>query len=193
MGRVVDARRNRHRGRAGSSFQRRGRPSAAAGFGLVDVAIALFALLMSAGALFGAVQSALKGSQSNEETARATAVAQAVAESLREAPFDQLLALYGPGGRPGFSVRGLTVRTGDADGLAGEVRFPLVQVNGAFELREDVEDTFLGLPRDLNGDGIDALDHSADYELLPVEIRVEWTSAGGPRLVRLGLLLGRDS
>jgi hypothetical protein len=50
------------------------------------------------------------------------------------------------------------------------------------ELREDVVDTDLGLPRDLNGDGaIDGADHSADYRILPVRVTVSWTGQNGVR------------
>ena len=52
--------------------------------------------------------------------------------------------------------------------------------NGA-ELREDVVNPLLGLPRDLDGDGkIDSVDHSGDYMMLPVTIRVTWNGVAGP-------------
>lgn len=49
-------------------------------------------------------------------------------------------------------------------------------------LREDYVDANLGMPRDLNGDSIiDNKDHSEDYILLPVQIRVEWQGTSGRR------------
>jgi hypothetical protein len=61
---------------------------------------------------------------------------------------------------------------------------------GALELREDVVDAGLGMPRDLNLDGvIDALDHSGDYRILPVRVLVEWTGMSGNRTHRLETVL----
>ena len=75
--------------------------------------------------------------------------------------------------------------THDPDGMAGRIVMPaLVGVPG--ELREDLNDADLGLPRDLSGDGIwDADDHSVDYQLLPVRVLIEWKSKSGNRLVEL--------
>jgi type II secretory pathway pseudopilin PulG len=51
-----------------------------------------------------------------------------------------------------------------------------------YTLREDFVDARLGLPRDLNGDSlIDDLDHSLDYVVLPVHVRISWRGAFGPR------------
>ena len=59
------------------------------------------------------------------------------------------------------------------------------------ELREDAADTRFGTPRDLNGDGVsgDALDHSADYRILPVVIEVDWNGASGPAHVEFKTVL----
>lgn len=59
-----------------------------------------------------------------------------------------------------------------------------------WQLREDVEDPELGMPRDLNGDGIlTPRDRSEDYQLLPVRVTVEWQSETGPREVTLHTML----
>lgn len=43
-------------------------------------------------------------------------------------------------------------------------------------LREDSDLPELGFPRDINGDSVvDRLDHSHDYAILPILIRVEWS------------------
>jgi hypothetical protein len=58
----------------------------------------------------------------------------------------------------------------------GEIVFPLA----AGELREDLDEPRMGMPRDLTGEGdIDNLDHSLDYRLLPVLVRLRWLGAGG--------------
>ncbi len=164
------------------------------GFTLIDVAVALLIVLATASGLLGVVFSALKVSQGNEETARAEAAAREIAESLRETPFDQVFAAFQLANQSGFAVEGFGARPEDPDGLVGEIRFPVIQTANGFELREDVVDGFLGMPRDLDGDDEeDSLDHALDYELLPVEIRVEWSGGAGERSVRLGVLLGPDS
>jgi hypothetical protein len=57
-------------------------------------------------------------------------------------------------------------------------------------LREDVNLPELGMPRDLNGDGaVDAGNHSTDYRLLPVIVRVRWQGAGGPSQFELKTML----
>ena len=45
-----------------------------------------------------------------------------------------------------------------------------------------MKDASLGMPRDLNGDGvIDSEDHAGDYVLLPVKVRVNWRGITGDR------------
>lgn len=127
------------------------------------------------------------------ESSRAVESARSLIESLRAQEFDQLWALYnadpaddpfGAGTAPGagFAVPGLSAVAGDADGLVGSVVFP--QVGG--ELREDSADADLGLPRDLDLDGVvDSADHAGDYRVLPVLVRVEWQGKGPARRIDL--------
>ena len=90
-----------------------------------------------------------------------------------------------------FAVPELNGLPGDADGLCGRVIFPTQLVGAVEQLREDVIDAELGMPKDLNGDAgvIDALDHAANYRLLPVRVRVEWQGAIGPRRVDIQTIL----
>jgi hypothetical protein len=108
-------------------------------------------------------------------------------ELMRSQPCSILFATYntiagddpgGAGTAPGqnFTVPGLEPRDGDADGCVGRILFPTI--NGA--LREDVVNSFLGMPRDLDGDvTIDGLSHNGDYILLPVHVRIEWKGVAG--------------
>jgi hypothetical protein len=58
-------------------------------------------------------------------------------------------------------------------------------------LCEYVTDMGLGMPRDLNGDGaVDTADHSLDYVILPVRVRVTWQGVGGARTVETSTVLG---
>ena len=138
----------------------------------------------------------------NEETALATAAACGVAEALNGAPFEQAFAAFNtsvdddgivtgriPGGT--FDVAGLAARDNDPDGITGEVVFPTELNGGVLELREDLVDASMGMPRDLNLDGvIDAIDHSNDYRILPVIIRVDWESGARDREFEVRTILG---
>jgi len=60
----------------------------------------------------------------------------------------------------------------------------------AWELREDFISADWGMPRDLSGDSvIDAEDHSKDFILLPVTVRVEWQGSFGPRTYEVQTML----
>jgi len=130
---------------------------------------------------------------SNRETGLALDAATSVLERLRALPFDEVLSSYdsspandpaGPGTAPGslFAVQGLDLRPDDPDGFVGCLELPLL----GGELREDFVDVELGMPRDLNGDGIiDADDHAAGHDVLPVRIVVEWRGPEGPRSLSL--------
>ncbi len=64
----------------------------------------------------------------------------------------------------------------------GKIVLPEFDAGSGVELREDLDLPELGMPRDLNGDGIvDSADHSADYRLLPVLLRLEWRGQSGHR------------
>lgn len=51
-----------------------------------------------------------------------------------------------------------------------------------WQLREDLPNRALGMPRDLSGDSVvDDQDHSDGYFILPVQIRVRWNGPTGVR------------
>ncbi|HVS19906.1 MAG TPA: hypothetical protein VMT18_14975, partial [Planctomycetota bacterium] len=80
---------------------------------------------------------------------------------------------------------------GDPDGLPGEIVFP----GDGVGLFEDVVFPALGMPRDLTLDDppmIDSLDHSMDYRVLPVLVRVRWAGARGNRELMLGTTLNNE-
>jgi len=122
--------------------------------------------------------------QANREMAIATEAARRALEQVSSVPFDEAFARYntdpaddpdGPGSAAGsiFGVVGLDLRWEDINGVQGEILFP---TDGG-GLRENVDHPDLGPGRDLNLDGvIDAADHSTDYRVLPVLVRVAWRS-----------------
>ncbi len=76
----------------------------------------------------------------------------------------------------------------------GEVILPFVNVGSEWtpiwHVREDQVNGDLGTPRDLNSDTlVDAFDHSADFSILPVTVRIRWQGKWGPRTFTLSTVL----
>jgi hypothetical protein len=155
-------------------------------------------LTVGACGLVAVIVNAMSLSATNRETTQAANAAKQVLEHLRGTPSDEVFAAFncdasddpeGEGTAPGdnFVMRG----SGNPDGsgvMVAEVHFPVDVNTGA--LREDVNDPLLGMPRDLNGDGaIDALDHSGDYVVLPVKVRIRWSGVTGLRTFELCTVL----
>lgn len=170
------------------------------GLSLVEIAVTLSVLITVLTGFSQALVSSMVASQAARETAVATDAARAVMESLQATNFQSVfqannsVADDDPGvgtlRLAGFEVEGLPPRPGDADGLCGEILFPEELVGGASELREDLVDSVLTMPRDLNGDGvIDSADHSSDYQILPVVVRVDWRGAAGNSRVQFRTIL----
>jgi hypothetical protein len=169
-----------------------------AGFSVVEMAIAAVVLTVAVCGLSGSVVSAVALNRVNHETALAEAAVRGAMEQVTGAPFAEAFARFntdptddpaGPGTAPGgtFAVAGLR---GDGAALPGRIVFPTVDAGGGPELRENVEDAALGMPRDLNGDGnIDALDHAGNYRLLPVRVSVTWRGVSGLRNLTIESLL----
>lgn len=169
-----------------------------AGFSLLEVAIATVVLTMGISAVLSVIVKYTRIVRVNNESTIAQQAARQMLERMQEATFAQVFATYNtstaddPGGvgtAPGrnFVVAGLPVQRNDADGRVGEINFPM---NGT-QLRENVTDLPLGMPRDLNGSGgaPDALNHATDYVLLPVTITLRWRGASGNRTLTVRHLL----
>lgn len=155
-------------------------------------------VIVTVGAVTSALTSGYSLNRANRERSKALGIAEGVLERLRSETFEEAFARYNAtaaddplgGSSPGagFAVEGLQALDGDADGLAGEIEFP----GDGLQLREDVTDRELGMPRDLSGDGAeDALDHAGDYVVLPVRVSIIWTGAGGDKRVDLVTTLCR--
>ena len=158
-------------------------------------AVILVGLLAFSRALGGAMA---LGEQ-NRQTALATAAAQGIVEQLYAADLERAFALYndhpdddpdGNGTAPGssFTVAGLTALE---DGAAqGRISFP-TDADSPGTLREDVWSSKLATTSDLDLDGaVDDLDHSGDYRVLPVRVRVEWRDGRAERSLELATILG---
>lgn len=168
---------------------------------MIELLIVLVIVLVAA-SIFASTVAAMSNTRwINRENALAIEAARVVVEQMHNKPFSELWARYnkndaddpdGPGTAVGhrFAVAGLSPTASSPDGLVGEIFLPAMAapVLGppVWELREDFVDASLGMPRDLNGDlVVDSEDHSEDYFLLPVLIRVEWAGHGGDRRIEL--------
>ena len=139
----------------------------------------------------------------NRDTALSAEAARVIFETMRNLDTSELYALYNsvPGDDPGgagtapgadFAVLGLDPVPGDADGMVGRICLAERLAGGRWQLREDVIDPALGLPRDLNGDSIiDDLDHAQDYLVFPVRVELDWQGRFGARHMTVSTMLTR--
>jgi prepilin-type N-terminal cleavage/methylation domain-containing protein len=176
------------------------RHEARRGLTLIEIVFALTLLSVALVGYARTIAGASVSSSTSREATRAANAAKRVIGELRSQAFNQVFRLYNsttaddpfgvvaPGGN--FAVAGLDARKGDADGMPGEILFPTQIVGGVLQLREDLPQLKLGMPSDLNGGGIDALDHSGNYKKLPVLVRVRWQGVSGPGLVEFTTVLG---
>jgi hypothetical protein len=165
------------------------RPRASTGFTLVEAAVATTVLVIG---VLGYVASVTAGDRlmlQNREARRAYTAAQTVFAEMQAQPISSVFQAYNsndnddPNGvtSPGhtFTATGIgSCAEGHVDGT-GTVRFPSTD---GYVLRESMVDPALGMPRDLDGDGvISSTPLTKTPLILPVEVKVAWRSAGGPR------------
>lgn len=167
------------------------------GWTLIELMIAMTILTIGLVSFLMALTSSLRLEAANHEVDVAANAARQMIERLRDEDFSLLLSSYNeatdddPGGAgtapgPHFTVPDLNPLPSDADGEVGQVIFP---VTGG-ELREDASVPELGLPRDLNLDMIiDTADHSDDYLVLPVTVRLTWQGVNGEWSFEINTLL----
>ncbi len=155
---------------------------------LIEVSISVTILVTILMGFCQALMGSSKAARTAREASIATDAARQMMETLRAENFSAVFAANNssaaddPGGMTArlaaFDVPGLTPRTDDADGLCGQIIWPELDDGGNATLREDTDESRLSMPRDLNGDGVvDNADHSGDYAILPVLVRVEWRGA----------------
>lgn len=169
------------------------------GFTLVEVMVAAFILTIGVYILSSTVTSAVSHALVQQERSLAIEATGNLVEELHAVPFGEAFALYngvgyddpeGNATAPGntFQVEGLEPIVA-ADGTVlpvGQVLMP----SSTGVLREDMTLEELGMPRDLDGDlVIDDVDHSRDYMVLPVIVRVSWESRVGPRSFQMQTML----
>ena len=170
------------------------------GISLVQTAASVALLAVGVLATAGSMVSSSQSTRVTDEmeTAR-RAIAERV-ELLKAAPFKQVFAMFDastandPVGvvSPGkyFVVTDLVPPAGVLPDRMGWVEFPTVEVGGVMQIHENLDLPQFGMPRDLTADGVvDALDHSADYKLLPVSVHLVWKGVEGNSSLHTTLLL----
>lgn len=167
---------------------------------LIEVMVAITITTISVYLLSSTITASIAHTEVKRERTMAVAAAMNLIERMHSEPFGDLFALYnddpdddpgGPGTAPGkvFDVQGLELRNPDESmGPVGEV----IMSSSTAELREDTEMESLSMPRDLNGDLlIDEVDHSDDYIVLPVTVRITWTGRAGRRSFDMSTMLAK--
>ncbi|MBK7645588.1 MAG: type II secretion system protein [Planctomycetes bacterium] len=161
------------------------KPRSSSAFTLVELTVVIGILCVAVGLFAQTMVASAKMDPVAEESRLASEGARMQLEDMRACSFDELFRRYnadpaddpgGPGTAPGawFAIEGLHAPAGVAG--VGHVIFPTV----AGALTESVQDDLLGMPHDLNGDGvIDSIDHATDAIILPVRIQLEWSSRSG--------------
>lgn len=164
--------------------------------------MAVLILAIAIGGISSSMLSSMALNRVNSETALAQQAARGALEELSGVPFDEIWAVYNdeaaddgglsvaPRG-PDFAVEGLDPQAADGDLMCGRVEFPAVFGPLVQELREDVADAGLGMPRDLDGDGFveNGVNVADEYVVLPVRVLIEWRGVSGDRSVQLETML----
>ncbi|MCP5023546.1 MAG: prepilin-type N-terminal cleavage/methylation domain-containing protein [bacterium] len=181
---------------------------AARGMTLIEVIVALPIVLVALGMFLQMLTAGIGVRATSGETWAVSCAAQDVLERMRNTPFRELFRQYnadpmddvgGAATGPGnvFAVGNMEPIDSDDDGFVGEVILPFANVGTQlapiWHVREDHANEELGTPRDLNADSlVDAFDHSNNYSILPVLVRVRWQGRWGPRTFTLSTVLSEE-
>ena len=168
---------------------------------LLEIAFALPIVFLGIGLFVQMLTAGIRLREVGRDELHAIAAAQEAMERMHNESFREIFRLYnqdpfddpgGPGTAPGHEFA-VELSLDQAQGN-GEFLLPVLntgtEVAPVWEVREDVNEASLGMPRDLNCDVlVDDFDHSEDYTILPVQVRVRWEGKHGPRETSLHTLL----
>lgn len=163
------------------------RASRESGIALYELMIAGAVLAIAACGLSVVLVSSLSTSARNREAAQARMATWQLMEQIQSIPVGDVYSTFNlcpeddplgedtaPGGVFMIETKPAAIQVSN---MTGEVLFPESEPG---VLREDLHDPALGMPRDLNGDGIiDSENHARDYLVLPVRVRVRWRGVSG--------------
>lgn len=173
------------------------RRRAEAGFSLIETMIVLGTVTLTILGVITAHITCARLGQTNHETQAAAQRVRSMMEEISATDVSEVPALYDhvPGNDPGGAGTApgnnffTSALSSNNSGTRGLIELP---VNNAGEVREDLDMPALGMPRDLNGDGvIDSANHAADFHVLPVIARFRWGGISGNRELRLMTILAR--
>ncbi len=163
------------------------------GLTLFEVVIALSAMAVGLLTALKCVGWSLNVERVNRESTVAIAEAKRLLGEVRGETEARLFASYdadaandpdGAGTAPGATIPLPGLGWSGANASGSCTVFLPFDSTGA--LREDLTIPELGLPRDLDGDGVvDSADHRADAIFIPVAVRVRWTGVQGEREIVL--------
>jgi len=150
--------------------------SRCAGFTLLEVMITLVVFIVAFGGLSALLVLNVQSISQVRERSLVVHSLRETAEKVRSAPFKEIVLDY----------QSYPFAIGEIN-ATGTVQLFLNET----EVSQDSQ--VLGLPRDLDGDGlVQSTDVSATYTLLPVKIEVSWTAQNGPETEALYMLLSQE-
>ncbi|HLX62365.1 MAG TPA: prepilin-type N-terminal cleavage/methylation domain-containing protein [Planctomycetota bacterium] len=156
------------------------------GMTILEVLVAMAVLAVGLMAVISAIMSTSELSLANQEELLAVNVVRQKLAEIKDTPFISIFSQYGPG-TPNATVDVSSLQAGTLQNGVLNIVFP---VNAAGRLDETVVDAELGMPQDLNGNGVSTdTDVSSTYTVLPVRIHVQWTSRTGARELSLNTML----
>jgi hypothetical protein len=168
--------------------RRGGRPGGrAAGLTLVEVVTASAVIALVVVGIVGGISASAKQAALAADTALAVDGARNQVEKMAARSFHTIFASFNDTGTDGswFDIPGLTPVAGASH--VGHVSFP---GDNTANLYENVSSAALGMPRDLDGDGlIDGANKASTYVLLPFQITVSWRGSYGTASYTLNVLL----
>jgi prepilin-type N-terminal cleavage/methylation domain-containing protein len=173
------------------------------GFTLIEIAISLAVIAVALLALMSTVTTSSSLQHEAHELTQAMNAARSVVEQMKTSgTFAEIFRRYNStalddtglqGIIPGnlFDVTGFRPSPTDPDQRVGLVVFPSDPTNPSVLLENSaIAKKWLPNGIDLNLDGvIDGMDHSGDYQLLPVIIVIEWYGIGGRHQVELPTII----
>ena len=148
------------------------------GFTLIEVMIGLVLLIVGMVGLVTLLVVSERSHSLSSELAVANNEIRGLAERIRSLPFDTIATTYTT--FPTYTVPGLT------DGVATVTVFTDETMNAG-------DATMLGMPRDLDGDGVaGSVNVAATYLLLPIKLEISWTAQNRRETQSLYLLISEE-
>jgi len=168
------------------------------GFGYVELLIAMSALIVAMLAHAGLTVSTHAQNSLNQERRLALEGLRGQLDRMRTVEFKHAFATFDtvttndpPGAvGPNFAIAGLNPSPSDGDGFVGRVIFPVAppasDPSAPPVLREDVVNAEMGMPADLDGDGVvDDQPKDEGYLYLPVIVEARWRSIVGEQRMHI--------